>query len=154
MTGAPGNSPDHNAARVEKRLRRSAASRWRAFEQIAHWPALVPAPFPSKGHEPTRLLGSPKVAPQDVARYRNAVLGTTVPTGFIVAIEHTDRSSGAPDSTYGMEKLGDGLWRYTVTDARGVVQAEGALARCERCHAEAPADHLYGLPNPSLLELP
>jgi len=36
-----------------------------------------------------------------------------------------------------------GDWRFAVIGADGAVQAEGKLALCARCHAEAPRDHLF-----------
>jgi len=37
-----------------------------------------------------------------------------------------------------------GAWEYLVVRADGQVEQRGRLALCERCHAEAPEDHVFG----------
>jgi hypothetical protein len=44
-----------------------------------------------------------------------------------------------------MRKAG-GSWAYFELDAQGGVVSSGALTLCAGCHAEAPADGVFGLP--------
>lgn len=37
-----------------------------------------------------------------------------------------------------------GEWEYLVVRADGLVEQRGRLALCERCHVEAPEDHVFG----------
>ncbi|MDI1432424.1 hypothetical protein [Polyangium sorediatum] len=37
-----------------------------------------------------------------------------------------------------------GEWEYLVVRADGQVEQRGRLALCERCHTEAPDDHVFG----------
>lgn len=35
-------------------------------------------------------------------------------------------------------------WEYLVVDHSGQIEDRGRIELCERCHAEAPAEHLFG----------
>jgi hypothetical protein len=39
-----------------------------------------------------------------------------------------------------------GDWEFVVLDAAGRLEDRGKLALCARCHAEATADWVFGLP--------
>jgi hypothetical protein len=119
---------------------------WPAFAAFRTWPPLVSEPFPSRGHDPPRWLSDPRVAPGSTEVYRAAVPGTRFPAGFTVGVLHIERDSGAEHSLFAMEKRSDGRWDYVVADRSGVIRERGRLALCERCHAEAPSDGLFGLP--------
>ncbi len=45
---------------------------------------------------------------------------------------------------FAMAKQPGGGWEYLVVRADGQVEQRGRLALCERCHAEAPDDHVFG----------
>ncbi|MRG97950.1 hypothetical protein [Polyangium spumosum] len=56
---------------------------------------------------------------------------------------------GSPDVAlyFAMTKQPSGqgaAWEYLVVRADGQVEQRGRLALCERCHAEAPEDHVFG----------
>lgn len=38
-------------------------------------------------------------------------------------------------------------WEYAVISSAGMIERQGALTLCARCHAEAPSDHLFGRPH-------
>jgi hypothetical protein len=46
---------------------------------------------------------------------------------------------------YAMRKAGT-EWTFVRLSAQGGVLESGALALCAGCHAQAPADHVFGLP--------
>jgi len=37
-------------------------------------------------------------------------------------------------------------WAYLVVEPNGRIQQQGVLPLCERCHTEAPHDHVFGRP--------
>ncbi|MCC6900336.1 MAG: hypothetical protein IT377_15265 [Polyangiaceae bacterium] len=80
-----------------------------------------------------------------VESYRALRPGLTVPDGALIAAFHTDERTGAAGPVYVMERVGQG-WKYSAFDADGRATEHGALALCERCHAEAPSGGLFGLP--------
>jgi hypothetical protein len=41
---------------------------------------------------------------------------------------------------------GEGGWEYLIVAPTGEVDQRGRLPLCERCHAEAPHDHVFGRP--------
>ncbi len=44
-----------------------------------------------------------------------------------------------------MQKV-EGRWRYRLERAEGAAESAHELARCARCHAEAPHDQLFRVP--------
>lgn len=79
------------------------------------------------------------------------------PVGALVVEGLGPDPDGPANLFYVMEKreLGffplGGDWQYSVVSASGALEAQGKLALCARCHAEAPRDHLfeYGAAKPS-----
>lgn len=41
---------------------------------------------------------------------------------------------------------GEGGWEYMIVAPTGEIDQRGRLPLCERCHAEAPHDHVFGRP--------
>jgi len=56
-----------------------------------------------------------------------------------------EAATGRRGPWFVMQK-GEGGWQYVVVDAQGLVEDEGTLAGCARCHAEAVGDSLFGVP--------
>lgn len=73
--------------------------------------------------------------------YRALVTDTVFPDGAVlVELARTGTGHG-----YAMRKM-SGNWSYFELDAQGAVLASGSLTLCAGCHAQAPADHVFGLP--------
>lgn len=87
-----------------------------------------------------------RVSPSAVADYRALTAGMQWAPGTSVAAFHFRRQGGAAASIYAMTKLPDGGWQYVVTAADGTLEDRGALPLCARCHADSPADSLFGVP--------
>ncbi len=77
---------------------------------------------------------------------------TRFPVGAVLVEQHTDKQTAAPGPLFAMVKREAGFfpdgadWEFVVTDAEGWIEDRGPLAVCARCHAEANADWVFGLP--------
>jgi hypothetical protein len=113
---------------------------WDAYAEVQLWPAASPAPFTSHGHQPEQSV---VVRVNDAARpsYAGLVTDTVFPDGSVLV----ELSQGAGHS-YAMRKA-SGAWSYFELDPKGCVLASGALPLCAGCHAQAPADHVFGPPH-------
>ncbi|MET0591280.1 MAG: hypothetical protein ABW133_01175, partial [Polyangiaceae bacterium] len=72
--------------------------------------------------------------------------------GAVLAKKHAAVSTSSPGPTFAMVKRAAGFfpeggdWEYVALDAEGHVEDRGKLPLCARCHAEANADSVFGLP--------
>jgi hypothetical protein len=98
------------------------------------------APFTSRGHRPEQRVDV-RVSPESRSTYGALVTDSLFPDGSVLAeLSHAGDGRG-----YGMRKAG-GRWSFYELDPSGGVTASGALALCAGCHAQAPADSVFGLP--------
>ena len=101
-----------------------------------------PDSFVSQGHAGGRYAASVYVTPASKdSAFRP---GVVVDPGTEVVMTLTDATSHRQGPTLFMKKDPTSGWHYATretTDAK----SEG-LALCARCHAEAPGDHLFALP--------
>lgn len=102
-------------------------------------------PFPSRDHALGRYVASLYVSPEAREAYRTLTSSTVLPRGAILAERLDEPGSGRPVAFYAMQKAEDGRWRYLVVGPSGELQP-GSTELCQRCHAEAPGDELYGVP--------
>jgi len=116
------------------------AQTWDAYAAALEWPALNGAPFIAHGHQPEQAVDV-RVSADCRNAYRALVTDTVFPDGCVLA----ELAKSADGPGYGMRKL-NGSWTYFQLGARGGVLAEGALSLCAGCHAQAPADDVFGLP--------
>jgi hypothetical protein len=120
-----------------------AEPRWERFAEAQSWP-LAAEPFVARGHAAGEYVVSLRVAPPNRDSYRALIAGARWPVGMTVAAFNQRRGGGEAGSVYAMTKLATGEWDYVVARPDGVIEARGALPLCARCHAEAPADSLFG----------
>ena len=116
---------------------------WARFDEVRSWPPLDAQPFQTQGHQPTLDVD---VAVSETARatYTSLVTDSVLPDGALLAeLAHDLRQ---PTSRAWLMTKQKGEWSYLELDGQGHVLDEGRLARCEGCHALAPADHVFGLP--------
>ena len=113
---------------------------WDAYAEVQRWPAAGPAPFTSRGHQPEQTV---EVRVNEAARasYAGLVTDTVFPDGSVLV----ELSRGVGHG-YSMRKA-NGAWAYFELDSKGGVLASGALSFCAGCHAQAPADHVFGPPH-------
>ncbi len=81
----------------------------------------------------------------DLARpaYAALVADSVFPDGSLLLEQPHSSANGG--FSYAMRKQG-ARWSFIQLDANGGVLASGALALCAGCHAQAPADQVFGLP--------
>ena len=73
--------------------------------------------------------------------YTALVTDSVFPDGSVLA----ELAHGTSGQGYVMRKSA-GTWSYFELDSRGALLASGALPLCSGCHAQAPADCVFGLP--------
>ena len=118
----------------------AALAVWDGYVEMRHWPLVNTAPFTSLGHQPEQQVDV-HVNEAASSSYRTLVTDTVFPEGAVLAeLSHSGTGHG-----YAMRKV-KGNWTYFELDARGAVLASGSQPLCAGCHAQAPADHVFGLP--------
>jgi len=103
-------------------------------------PSVTPVPFTTRGHLPPQSVD---VRANDLARahYKALVTDTVFPDGSMLAeLSHTGTGNG-----FVMRKDA-GHWSYFELDSRGALLFSGEPPLCVGCHAQAPADRVFGLP--------
>lgn len=121
---------------------RAPLARWPDYAAAQAWPEAGP-PSVALEHRRDGSLIQVRVEPSALAAYRGLTVETPMPEGARVFAALTS-VRGAPLGSYLLEKRG-GSWSATELNAEGGV-VPGDRADCLRCHALAPADHLFGLP--------
>jgi hypothetical protein len=119
--------------------------RWERLAEARSWPLATP-PFLASGHAGGEYTMEVRVSPSAVEDYRALTAGKQWVPGTSLVAFHLRRQDGAAASIYAMTKLPDGRWEYVVAAPDGTLEARGALPLCTRCHADAPADSLFGAP--------
>ncbi|MEO8904261.1 MAG: hypothetical protein ABI488_18020 [Polyangiaceae bacterium] len=115
---------------------------WQLYAEAQSWPVSNAVPFTSRGHQPEQQVD---VRANELARpgYAAPVTDTVFPDGSVLLEQ--GHSGASPGFSYAMRKQGQ-RWSFVQLDARGAVLASGALALCAGCHAQAPADQVFGPP--------
>ena len=145
--GASDAAAGQHRATAAEQPPRETTRRWAHFAELEAWPTVSEEPFPSQGHADGHFTAELKVSPGQADAYRQLRPGSSLPRGTVVAMLHY--RDGTPGPIYAMKKTGAERWQFSVLDPDGAVAGSGSdLALCERCHAEAVADHLFGLPRP------
>ena len=121
---------------------------WPRFAEVQSWPS-VGAPFANRGHAGMGPLAVVRVSPEARDAYTHLVQESVLPDGAVVALFHMGTARGS-SSTYVMQKSA-GAWSFLTLDASGVenatpVESGRAGEACRRCHADAVADSLFGVP--------
>ena len=134
------NSEPQPASPVSAEAVRTAVVPWSGYAEVQHWPPVNSAPFLSRGHRPEQQVDV-RVNAAAAPSYAGLVTDTVFPEGSVLALlPHSGSGHG-----YVMEKH-SGTWSYRELDAQGGVVSAGQLRLCASCHAQAPADAVFGLP--------
>lgn len=99
-------------------------------------------PVASKGHHPPDWKGIVSIDNEGAPTYRKLRPGAELPEGTVIAESHT-LANGQPGPIFAMEKSG-GAWVYAVVSSDGLIEEQGDLPTCARCHAESPHDAVFG----------
>jgi hypothetical protein len=104
--------------------------------------------FVSWGHAGGRYSATVYVTPAAKSTLFQA--GADVATGTEVVMTDVETAGHKPGPTFFMLKdapaagAPSGEWRYGIVESPGAKASE--LTLCARCHAEAPHDHVFALP--------
>jgi hypothetical protein len=129
-----------NSPEVALSPMRPVPTTWDAYSEALDWPLANTEPFTSAGHLPEQRVDV-RVNAAAAPSYRSLVTDTVFPEGAALA----ELPHGATGHGLAMRKI-SGKWSYFELDAQGRMLASGSLALCAACHAQAPADSVFGLP--------
>ncbi len=116
-------------------------ARWADFAAARSWPEAAPR-TQALVHYRDGTLIHVRVAPPGLDAYRALAEEAPMPDSARVMAWH-ESPAGELLGGYLLEKSG-GVWRAREVDARGGL-LPGDGARCLRCHAMVPTDHLFGV---------
>jgi len=111
----------------------------------------VGKPFVSHGHFAGRWTAEIAVNEPAMQVYTNLAPSSRFGVGAVLVKKHASTSS-TKGPTFAMLKRDAGFfpqggdWEYIVLDAEGRLEDRGKLQLCARCHADANADSVFGLP--------
>ncbi|HYH43051.1 MAG TPA: hypothetical protein VD867_13830 [Burkholderiales bacterium] len=118
---------------------------WERFVEVSTWPTVTETSFPSQGHHTELPSARIRTSPEAREAYLALVQDSVLPEGSIVALFHESPDASKRGGVYAMQKTG-GRWQYLRLDSLGRLQSPANAGECARCHADAAADHLFGLP--------
>jgi hypothetical protein len=130
---------------------RDAQVKWEGLAELAAYSSMGKS-FVSRGHFVGRWRAVVSANAAAAPVYTSLSRSSRFPTGAALAKKHTELSTGAPGPLFVMVKRDAGFfpqggdWEYVVTDPDGWIEDRGPIASCARCHAEATADWVFGLP--------
>ena len=110
------------------------------------WPTSTEEWFIAKGHYGGTFEGRVRISPAALEAYRVHTSGARFEPGSTLIMLHRSRATGKPGPVHVMQKQASG-WEYRVLAADGVLEREGQLPPCVRCHAEAASDSVFGPPH-------
>ena len=130
---------------------RDAEVKWEGFAELGGYRSMG-VPFVSRGHFAGRWRAEVSVNAAGSAVYASLSRSSHFPVGAVIAKKHLERDAGTLGPLFVMIKRAPGFfpqggdWEYLVTDKDGWIEDRGPLATCARCHVEANADWVFGLP--------
>lgn len=137
-----------------------------AHEAAAPEPLPAPAPWERAPELPSYTLATPRARSQHftgeleaevrvnpaASPYPRLGPARPLPPGAILVESHYRPGGTEPVALLAMMKHPPGYdpqagdWEYLVVTPAGEATQRGRLPLCQRCHAEAPHDHLFGGP--------
>jgi hypothetical protein len=123
------------------------AQLWTRLAEVRGWGPVNDKPFVSEGHPPGHYLANVHVSPEAREAYLGLMPGGELPVGTVLAELQHDPRRDQPGPIFAMLKMAPGRWEFLAAEPDGRIRERGQLALCVRCHAEAVADHLFGLPS-------
>jgi hypothetical protein len=100
------------------------------------------------GHEQRAEI---RVSPVARAAYLSLSSDTQFPAGTLLAEQLREADSQRSGAVLALERAGSD-WRFLRREADGSEAAPASLDFCRRCHAQAPAAPVFGLPRATLSE--
>ena len=116
---------------------------WPEFAKLAQLALANREPVPANNHEPFQWNMRVRITPAVLPLYLGWYVEAVMPEDTWIIAEHQARQDNTPGPYYFAHKTRTG-WEF------GSVTPEGYLvvppdSTCARCHAEAPADSVFGL---------
>jgi hypothetical protein len=148
---SPGISTATAVSRSAPHVSRDAAVKWEGLADLGSYRAMG-KPFVSRGHFAGRWQAEVFASPDAAATYAALSPSTRFSVGAVLVKKHSEKDARAPGPLFVMAKREPGFfpsggdWEYLVADSDGWVEDRGPLVACARCHAEANADWVFGLP--------
>lgn len=143
---SPGPEPGHAGPPVaasSRQAKQPKPQKWSGIDGIAALARL--GEYTSQGHAAGRYTATLKANPIAAEPYSQLVAGRALPAGSLLVQELREADSDDVGPLYVMEKKAQG-WRFLVVSRDGWIQPE-RTDLCARCHADAPVDSVFGLPN-------
>ena len=148
---SPGTSTANAIGTASSAASRDAAVKWEGFAALGDYRA-VGKPFVSRGHFAGRWQAEVFTSQDAAATYAALSRSSRFVAGAVLVKKHSEKDSRAPGPIFVMSKREAGFfpqggdWEWLVTDPDGWIEDRGAIASCARCHAEAGANWVFGLP--------
>jgi hypothetical protein len=117
---------------------------WSRLAEVSGWPPLNTVPFPARGHDGSPRFAVVRVSPEARRTYLELVPDSTFPDGALIALFQQSPDGYEKGPTYVMEKR-SGHWSFASYAANGE-RLPSSAETCAACHADAPADGVFGLP--------
>jgi len=122
-------------------------SRWSDFGILGRLVVASDHPYPSLGHEPPSLvIDQVLTSPDTREMYRLQVASTRYPVGTWLVARHRTADGARTGPLYAQFRSSSG-WRFVAATADGWL-LDADLEACRTCHAQAPADFVFGPPRP------
>lgn len=147
-SGAQPSETQPESPRREATTEPAPLERWDLWSEQRSWEPLHPERFVSRGHANGRFSVEVVASPRARDAYTTLVPGTELPVASVIAKRHF-RSDGSTGPVYAMRKSTKREWEFLVLRPDGLIERRGSLPLCRRCHSEAVADSLFGLPRDS-----
>jgi hypothetical protein len=119
------------------------AARWREYSTIERLALVNHDALPTNNHAPFEWNLRVRITPAALSLYEHWYVGAVMPVGTWIVAEHERRAGGAHGPYYFANKT-DAGWAFGAATPDGLLLPEDPA--CARCHAEAPADFMFGLP--------
>ena len=148
---SPGTSTANAIGTTSPHAPRDAAVKWEGFASMGDLRA-IGRPFVSRGHFGGRWQAEVLANESASSVYAALSRSSTFAAGAMLVKKHSEKDSRAPGPIFVMIKREPGFfprggdWEWLVADAEGWIEDRGAIASCARCHAEAGANWVFGLP--------
>ncbi len=138
-----------SAAKAPVAARAEVLPSWLSLASLSALPLASAEPYPVRGHFPGRYQAVVHVSQPARDAYLEPTPERALPEGSVVAQFLTERDTGSAGPVYVMRKDTENTWLFAVLAPDGTPLDVGTLPLCARCHREAPADFMFGLPRPA-----
>lgn len=116
---------------------------WSEFTKLDQLALVSREPVPANNHDPFRWNLRVRITPAALPSYLSWHVEAVMPEDTWIVAEHRARQGNAPGPYYFAHKTSTG-WEFGVATPEGYLVAPPHAA-CARCHAEAPADSVFGI---------